>query len=227
MTFTAHTSSPHILIVDDDDGIRELIIQFFEEQGFVVNGASHAQEARDLLKFFVFDAITLDVMMPGEDGLSLLNYIKSSLKTPVILLSARGEVSDRILGFETGADDYLPKPFDPTELLLRLKALLRRTQNPDKTLINLGIFTFETKKGELKKGEEEIPLNAIEVTLLRAFTKHLGEVLSREALIEMCNLSVNPRSVDVQILRLRKKLQTDAYSPLKTVRNVGYTLWPN
>ena len=225
-----HTSSlGHILIIDDDDRLRGLIADFLHAQGFTISMARNAQETRELIALFAFDALVLDVMMPGESGLELIAHLRQEkFKTPTLLLTARGDVEDRIKGFESGADDYLPKPFEPRELFLRLKSLLNRHKlSPSHKHIAIGPFMFDPTKLELSKGETIVPLTTGEATLLKIFVDHMGTYLTRESLILMAQLEASPRTIDVQITRLRKKIEDDPKQPkfLQTIRHKGYILW--
>lgn len=228
-------AAPHLLIVDDDARIRTLLQRFLRGHGFWVTAARDAAHARRLLEGLAFDLIVLDVMMPGEDGLSLTRALRSLQATPILLLTARGDTGDRIAGLEAGADDYLPKPFDPKELLLRINAILRRVP-PEVTLLrmlHLGPLRYDVERGELWRGEEPVRLTGTEAALLRIFAAHPGEVLSRTTLMEEIGAGRTPgaepmqeRAVDVHITRLRRKLCDDPRQPrhLQTVRGEGYML---
>lgn len=225
---------PHILVVDDDERLRLLLSQFLTENGFLVTTATDAAEARDILKYLAYDLLILDVMMPGEDGMSLTRGLrKNGLATPVLLLTALGEIESRISGFEAGADDYLPKPFEPRELLLRINAILRRVASKpqeEKTDIRLGKWVLDLERGELVDAEENrLPLTQVEHTLLKALASRRGEVVSREELAELCSLDAAERTIDVQVTRLRKKVEEDPKLPryVQTVRGKGYVLWPD
>lgn len=219
----------HILIIDDDDRLRELIGDFLNSQGFTISKARNAHEARELIAYFRFDALVLDVMMPGESGLDLIAYLrKTKCDTPTLLLTARGDIEDRIQGFEKGADDYLSKPFEPRELFLRLKSLLkRRTPTTTTSKVTIGPLTFDPVKLELLKGTIVVSLTTAEATLLKIFVDHMGTYLTRESLIRLAELEASPRTIDVQITRLRKKIEDDPRQPkfLQTVRHKGYILW--
>ncbi len=221
---------PHLLIVDDDDRLRDLLSSYLSEKGFSISRARNAAEARELIKYFVFDLVIMDVMMPGESGLSLTEYIKSHLKTPpaILLLTARGEVDNRIEGFEKGADDYLSKPFEPRELYYRLQSLLKRSQSlGTEGRLHFGGFSFDPLKRELYKGNDLIALTSSEAALLKIFSDHVGEYLSREKLIEAIGITATERTIDVQITRLRKKIEENPKRPryLQTIRHKGYILW--
>ncbi len=222
---------PHILVVDDDERLRDLLSRFLIENGFLVSTATDAAEARDVLKYLNYDLLIFDVMMPGEDGMSLTSSIKKQgMTTPVLLLTALGEIESRIKGFESGADDYLPKPFEPRELLLRINAILRRVAAPPPAAdenIRFGKWTLDLERGELLHGAERMPLTSVEHTLLRALASKKGEVISREELAALCEMSANERTIDVQVTRLRKKVEEDPKLPkyIQTVRGKGYVLW--
>ena len=222
---------PHILVIDDDERLRDLLGQFLTENGFLVTTATEAAEAREILKNLAYDLIICDVMMPGEDGMTLTKGLKNQgLSTPVLLLTALGEIESRISGFEAGADDYLPKPFEPRELLLRINAILRRvaTKPPEKEApIRLGKWTLDLDRGDLVAGQERVVLTSVEHTLMKALASKKGEVISREELAALCEMNANERTVDVQITRLRKKVEEDPKLPrhIQTVRGKGYVLW--
>lgn len=227
----------HILVVDDDARIRSLLQKFLARNGFLVTAARDAAHARALLEGLEFDLIVLDVMMPGEDGLSLTTSLRATMTTPILLLTARGEADDRIKGLEAGADDYLPKPFEPRELLLRINAILRRVPaaptkaEPPKT-IHLGDYRYDLSRGELWRGKELIRLTSTEALLMRIFAQRAHEPVSRIELVEELGGGVaeaQERAVDVQITRLRRKLEADPKAPryLQTVRGAGYMLAPD
>jgi two-component system phosphate regulon response regulator OmpR len=223
----------HILLVDDDERLRDLLRRFLVENGFFVSTARDANHARQLMQAFIFDLMILDIMMPQEDGLSLTKFIRNSsmrLKnTPILLLTARGELEDRIEGLSHGADDYLPKPFDPRELLLRLQAILRRSQNHESTILVLGDVRFDEQLNRLERGGIPIALTTVESSLLKIFSRHRGKTLTREDLVCEYEGELNSRTIDVQITRLRKKIEVDPKIPryLQTVRGKGYILIPN
>ncbi|WP_323770543.1 response regulator [Antarctobacter sp.] len=227
----------HLLIVDDDERIRGLLQKFLIRNGFLVSAARDAAHARRLLSGLDFDMIVLDVMMPGEDGISLTKGIRETSQTPVLLLTARSETEDRIKGLEAGADDYLAKPFEPKELLLRINAILRRM--PEVTaesgvpkLLTLGEIRYDIERGEMWRGEDLVRLTATESQLMRIFSARPGEPLSRSNLVEELGRDkgqAQERAVDVQITRLRRKMEADPKQPryLQTVRGAGYMLAPD
>lgn len=223
----------HILLVDDDERLRDLLRKFLCEKGFYVSTARDANHARQLMQAFIFDLMILDIMMPEEDGLSLTRFIRNSsmrLKnTPLLLLTARGEIEDRITGLSHGADDYLSKPFDPRELLLRLQAILRRSQSNETAILLLGEVSFNEQLNRLERGGIPIALTTVESSLLKIFSRHRGKTLTREDLVCEYEGELNPRTIDVQITRLRKKIEDDPKVPryLQTVRGKGYILIPS
>lgn len=225
-----YADMPHVLVVDDDARIRDLIARYLHEHGFLVLTAPDAAAARDILEVFSFDALVIDVMMPGEGGLNLTRFIQNEIKTPVILLTALGAADDRIKGLESGADDYLTKPFEPRELVLRLEALIRRTHtvpiNKNQSVI-IGSLQFNPLRKELIKNEEVIALTSGESLLLKTLYDHVGKIVSREDLAKVCETDPNTRSMDVQVTRLRRKLEEDTRRPryLQTVRGKGYVLY--
>ncbi len=227
---------PHILVVDDDDRLRELLRRYLAGQGFVVSTAAGAEEARCLLKNFGYDLMVLDVMMPGETGLELTRSLRGTFRPggrqlPILLLTARGEADDRIEGLESGADDYLTKPFEPRELLLRINAVLRRVAKPPDRLpeLKLGAWVYDPQRDELRSATETIRLTDMEAGLMRVLAAEPGAVVSREVLAEQSKSSVNDRTIDVQVTRLRRKIEGDAKNPryLVTVRGEGYMLMPD
>ncbi|WP_425099872.1 response regulator [Tropicibacter sp. S64] len=227
----------HLLIVDDDERIRGLLQKFLIRNGFMVSAARDAAHARRLLAGLEFDMIVLDVMMPGEDGVSLTRGIREDSTTPILLLTAKAETEDRIAGLEAGADDYLAKPFEPKELLLRINAILRRmpetpAEETAPKLLTMGDFRYDIERGEMWKGEDLVRLTATESQLMRIFSKMPGEAISRAKLVEDLGRDkgqAQERAVDVQITRLRRKLETDPKQPryLQTVRGAGYMLAPD
>ncbi len=227
----------HLLIVDDDERIRKLLQKFLMRHGFWVSAARDAAHARRLLDGLEFDMIVLDVMMPGEDGIALTRSLRETLSTPILLLTARGETEDRIAGLEAGADDYLAKPFEPKELLLRINAILRRVPRTDTAkaapkVLNLGAIRYDVERGEMWRGEEPVRLTGTESQLMKIFSETPGEVVPRTALVEKLGRDsgqAQERAVDVQITRLRRKLEEDPKRPryLQTVRGAGYMLAPD
>ena len=226
--------NPHLLIVDDDDRIRSLLRKFLIRHGFLVSVARDAAHARRLLSGLDFDLIVLDVMMPGENGISLTRALRQTSQTPVLLLTAKGETEDRIAGLEAGADDYLVKPFEPKELLLRINAILRRMPEPvieatTPKLLQMGNVRYDIERCELFQGPDLVRLTATEVQLMRIFADNLREPVSRAKLVEDLGRDrgqAQERAVDVQITRLRRKIEADPKQPryLQTVRGEGYML---
>lgn len=225
----------HLLVVDDDERLRQLLFRYLQENGFLVTTAEDTQQARDTLTHLEYDLVIMDVMMPGEDGVTFTRKLKSEgFNTPILLLTALGEIQDRIGGLEAGADDYLPKPFEPRELLLRINSILRRlAQSPlaaqDKPL-RFGKWSLDAVRGELvAEDNTRQPLTQAEHTLLGALLERKGEAISREDLAQACNLDAAERTIDVQVTRLRKKLEEDPKTPkyIQTVRGKGYILWPD
>ncbi len=219
---------PHILVVDDDRRIRQLLQSYLLENGFRVSVAANAAEAREMMRGVMFDIAILDIMMPGESGLTLMQSLRNVGNTiPVLMLSALADASDRIAGLETGSDDYLPKPFEPRELLLRIKGLLRRQDAPGRTRgeVMFGPFVFFPQRGELRKGEEVIHLTTREKDFLRLLAARAGAPVARTELAPEGS-EEGARSVDVQINRLRQKIESDPSNPsyLQTVRGAGYVL---
>lgn len=235
----AAAGKTHILVIDDDERLRELLSRFLTESGFLVTTAESAAQARDILNELSYDLIVCDVMMPGEDGLSLTRSLKDSQQSaPILLLTALGEVDARITGLEAGADDYLAKPFEPRELLLRINAIMRRvtpssaqskTVAHDNTMI--GKWRLDLQRGELidttTDNQERVALTQVEHTLLKALLSRHGVTVSREELAELCGVDAAERTIDVQVTRLRKKIESDPKMPkyVQTVRGKGYVLW--
>lgn len=227
----------HLLIVDDDERIRDLLKKFLIRNGFLVSAARDAAHARRILSGLDFDLIVLDVMMPGEDGISLTRSLRETGQTPILLLTAKGETENRIEGLEAGADDYLAKPFEPKELLLRINAILRRmpetpAQDIAPKILNLGPVRYDIERSEMWQGEDLVRLTATEVQLMRIFSACPGEAVSRAKLVEELGRDkgqAQERAVDVQITRLRRKIETDPKQPryLQTVRGAGYMLTPD
>ena len=231
------TPDAHLLIVDDDERIRVLLQKFLMRHGFLVTATRDAAHARRILSGLEFDMLILDVMMPGEDGLSLTRALRETITTPIMLLTAKGETDNRIEGLEAGADDYLAKPFEPKELLLRINAILRRipeaiSQEAAPKVLNLGPIRYDTERGEMWQGEDLVRLTATEIQLMKIFSAQTGEALSRAKLVEELGRDrgqAQERAVDVQITRLRRKIEADPKQPryLQTVRGAGYMLAPN
>ena len=217
----------HILIVDDDNRIRELIKEYLEENNFIVSTANNAEEASEKIKLVNFEIVVLDIMMPGESGLELTKKLRKNISTPIILLTAKGEVDDRIIGLESGADDYLVKPFSPKELLLRINNILKKTKEEIlEEKIKIGENFLNLKKMIIEKNGKTIKLNGTEKKLLKKMIFSKGKTFSREEIGKIINIS-KERSVDVMITRLRQKLEYDPKNPqyLQTVRGSGYVLW--
>ena len=224
---------PHILVVDDDTRLRELLRSFLSCNGFRVTVAANAAEARERLDLIDFDLIVLDVMMPGQSGLELATDIRRNDDVPILMLTAMVETKDRIAGLETGVDDYLGKPFEPRELLLRIQNVLKRNR-PAATapggeaarLVSFGPMQFDQELGELTQDGKRVPLTDAETALMRVLSARLGEVLSRETLCRSVGAAVNERAIDVQVTRLRRKIEPDPSFPryLRTVRGQGYRL---
>ena len=227
----------HLLIVDDDERIRSLLQKFLIRHGFLVSAARDAAHAERILSGLDFDLIVLDVMMPGEDGVSFCRRLRDARDVPVLLLTAKGETEDRIKGLEAGADDYLAKPFEPKELLLRINSILRRVPpsepaNVAPKVLSLGALRYDIEKGVMWKGDSTVRLTATEAQLMRIFSACPGEALSRNQLVEKLGRDggqSQERAVDVQITRLRRKLEVDPKQPryLQTVRGAGYMLAPD
>lgn len=222
----------HILVVDDDTRLRALLQRFLRESGFYVSAAKDAAEARERLKEYKFDMLIVDIMMPNESGLEFLQKFRLESNLPVIMLTAMGETADRISGLSAGADDYLPKPFEPLELVLRIKNILKRTPQVDeelKTKMDLGLCVYDLNKKELHtKQGQVIHITPVEQMLLGILGQKSGQIFTREKLAEMLGAGQSPRSIDVQITRLRKKIEKDSKNPryLQTVRGKGYMLLP-
>ncbi|MDR3326321.1 MAG: response regulator transcription factor [Rhodospirillaceae bacterium] len=220
----------HILVVDDDARLRQLLSKYLIENNYLVSVASDANEARKQLSAMIFDLIILDVMMPGETGLALTKSLRFYNSVPILLLTAMSEPIDRIIGLESGADDYLTKPFEPRELLLRINNITLR--NVDRISTNLrkfrfDRFVFDQSRDELLYDKKIIHLTSTEITLLNIFITNLGKIMRREYLIMQIGNNYNSRTVDVQINRLRKKIENNPHSPryLQTIRGQGYVLW--
>lgn len=220
---------PHILVVDDDTRLRALLQRYLQENGFAVSVAKNAENARMFLKQYLFDLLIVDVMMPNETGIEFLQKLRQESLVPAIILTAMGETEDRICGLESGADDYLAKPFEPKELVLRINNILRRLPNKkiNSHILNLGEFTFDMQIKELKnKFNEIVHITPLEQTLLAILGSKSGQIFSRDKLAEILQTGENSRSIDVQITRLRKKIEKDSKNPryLQTIRGKGYML---
>ena len=222
---------PHILAVDDDDRLRALLKKFLSESGFRVTDARDAADARAKLAALEFDLMVLDLMMPGENGLELATDIRKSNSIPILMLTAMAETEDRITGLEKGADDYLTKPFEPRELLLRINNILRRQPMPVETPndIQMGDVVFDPSHDTLTKNGELIRLTSVEAALLKVLAEQPNKILSREELTNRAGAAGGGRAVDVQVTRLRRKIEQDAKLPryLQTVRGKGYVLRPD
>ncbi len=220
--------APHLLVVDDDTRIRGLLKRYLAENGFRATIAASAAEARSKLRGLEFDLIVLDVMMPGETGIELTRSLRQERDVPILMLTALSETDNRISGLEAGADDYLPKPFDPRELILRINNILRRggpQQQPKLEQIVFGPYTFQIARRELKRGGEPLKLTDREQEILAIFAERAGETIPRHELVSG-DVEVGERTIDVQINRLRRKIERDPSNPvwLQTVRGVGYRL---
>ena len=217
----------HILIVDDDDRIRELVKQYLNDNDYLVTTANSAEDAKEKVNILKFDIIVLDIMMPGKSGLEFTNENKKKINTPIILLTAKGETSDRIEGLETGADDYLTKPFEPRELVLRIKNILQKTKNKiQKRVVNFSNINIDLNKLLIIKNNKEFKINNTEKKILEKMINSPGEIFTRENIGKLINLD-KERSIDVIITRLRKKIEDDPKKPkyLQTIRGTGYVLW--
>ena len=224
------TEAAHILVVDDDDRLRRLLGRYLRDNGYHVSTARSAAEARAKLDSMTFDLIVLDVMMPGESGVEFTRGLRRSAMIPVLLLTAMGEPEDRIAGLESGADDYLTKPFEPRELLLRVATILRRSAPPPAAapaaFLRLGEVRYFPARDQLLRGDEPVRLTTAEADLLRVFAASPGETMSRQSLGERLGGGASWRAIDVQIARLRRKIEPDPRNPryLQTVRGRGYVL---
>lgn len=222
----------HILVVDDDARLRELLRKFLSDRGFRVSTAADSPDAEAKLKSLSFDLLVLDVMMPGETGVALTQRLRQTSTVPILLLTARAETQDRIAGLSSGADDYLAKPFEPDELLLRIRAILRRAPPPSEapTEIRFGPFRFDIGREELLRiadgAEDRVRLTAAEASLLKVLAESADSTVSRDDLLQRSRISGNQRTVDVQMTRLRRKVEADPRQPryLQTVRGAGYVL---
>ena len=223
---------PHLLVVDDDARLRALLARYLGEQRHVVSTAGSAAEARSLLRSLAFDLLVLDVMMPGQNGLDFARALRAERYTvPILMLTARGEAEERIAGLEAGADDYLAKPFEPRELLLRIAAILRRAARPPEgpQPIRIGRWRFDPDRSELVAGSETVRLTDVETSLLKVLAQTPGGIVNRDDLVDRSPVPINARSIDVQVNRLRRKIEADPSAPryLQTVRGSGYVLRPD
>ena len=217
----------HILVVDDDDGIRDLVKQYLNENNYLVTTAISAEDAQEKVKIIKFDLIVLDIMMPGKNGLDFTKENKNQLYTPIILLTAKGEADERIQGLEVGADDYLSKPFEPKELILRIKNILNKTKSKNiKRLIEFGNVKVDLSKHLILKNKKEFKINSTEKTILELMINSPGKSFTRDEIGKMIKID-KERSIDVVITRLRKKIEQDPKNPkyLQTLRGEGYVLW--
>ena len=217
----------HILVVDDDDGIRSLVKKYLNENNFLISTAESAEDAKKKIELIKFDLIILDIMMPGKSGLEFIQENKKKLETPIILLTAKGEPSERIEGLEIGADDYLPKPFEPKELILRIKNILNKTKKINqKRVIEFDKIEIDLNKLIILKNNKEFKINNTEKIILEKMINNPGKTFSRENIGTLINLD-KERSIDVIITRLRKKIEDDPKNPkfLQTIRGAGYVLW--
>tara|TARA_B100000579_G_scaffold288097_1_gene239004 strand:- start:1396 stop:2073 length:678 start_codon:yes stop_codon:yes gene_type:complete len=217
----------HILVVDDDDGIRELVKQFLNKNNYLVTTAKSSEDALDKVKIIKFDLIVLDIMMPGKSGLEFTNENKKKLDTPIILLTAKGEASDRVEGLEIGADDYLAKPFEPKELILRINNILNKTKTEDlKRIIKFGSIKIDLNKLFIYRNQQNLKINNTEKIILEKMINSPGKIFQREEIGRLIDLD-KERSIDVIITRLRKKIEENPKSPkyLQTIRGEGYVLW--
>ncbi len=217
----------HILVVDDDDRIRELVKQYLAENKYLVTTAKDAFDAINKIEIIKFDLVVLDIMMPKKSGLEMTSEIKKEIDLPIILLTAKGETSERVMGLEFGADDYLSKPFEPKELLLRIKNILNKTlQKNNINKISIGNSNLDLSKLTINRGGKKYKINNTEKLILEKMIRSSGKVFSREEVSKLININ-KERSVDVIITRLRQKIETDSKKPqyLQTIRGSGYVLW--
>ena len=217
----------HILVVDDDDGIRNLVKQYLTENNFLITTANNAEDAKEKISIIKFDLIVLDIMMPGKTGLEFTLENKNKINTPIILLTAKGEATERIEGLETGADDYLPKPFEPKELILRIKNILDKTKSKNKKkIIEFDNIKINLSKSLIIQNKKEFKINNTEKIILEKMINAPGQTFSRESIGKLIDLD-KERSIDVIITRLRKKIEIDPKNPkyLQTIRGAGYVLW--
>ena len=224
----------HILVVDDDDRIRTLVQRFLQDEGYTVAVADSATQARELMATLCFDLLVLDVMMPNETGVEFTQSIRQTSSVPILMLTAMGDIDDRLLGLGSGADDYLQKPFEPKELSLRIGSILRRTTKPQTTateesMIWLGEFCFDQNRGVLLHGDSPVKLTSGESSLLSILASQAGRIRSREELTQLCNIDGGDRAIDVQITRLRRKIEPHTKIPqyIQTIRGQGYVLYPS
>ena len=217
----------HILVVDDDDGIRNLVKQYLTENNFLVTTANNAEDAKEKISIIKFDLIVLDIMMPGKTGLEFTLENKNKIDTPIILLTAKGEATERLEGLETGADDYLPKPFEPKELILRIKNILDKTKSKNqKKIIEFDNIKINLSKSLIVQNKKEFKINNTEKIILEKMINAPGRTFSRESIGKIIDLE-KERSIDVIITRLRKKIEINPKNPkyLQTIRGSGYVLW--
>ena len=217
----------HILVVDDDDGIRSLVKKYLDENNFLISTARNAEDASKKIRTIKFDLLILDIMMPGKSGLEFIEENKTEINTPIILLTAKGEANERVAGLEIGADDYLAKPFEPKELLLRIKNILNKTKILDqKKVIKFSNVTIDLNKLIISRNKQEFKINNTEKMILEKMIFNTGKTFSREDISKFINLN-KERSIDVIITRLRKKIEIDPKNPkfLQTLRGAGYVLW--
>ena len=217
----------HILVVDDDDRIRDLVKQYLTENNYLITTASNAEEAKENVLLIKFDLIVLDIMMPGKSGLEFTFENKDKINTPIILLTAKGEANERIEGLEIGADDYLPKPFEPKELVLRIKNILKKTKNNNqKRIVEFNNIKINLNKLLIFRDKREFKINNTEKIILDKMINNPGKIFSRESIGKLIVID-KERSIDVMITRLRKKIESDPKNPkyLQTIRGEGYVLW--